>query len=337
MLYDPQLFEYTALHHVVKLFGNSLKINYRVPDFFLPISKRPEFDGYFEKSNTAVEAKSYPLKENEINEIVAKYKAFDINKLVIVAPEFDSFKTRKTIELIKFQPQVDYVNAASYRNLQIELPINLKKELSTGKHNFRYRLAKRSSDKRSRYLNQTDKKIDTVEKLKNEIIQRIPSNNPPIKILWSTKRWVSPKDHFFRNQNNLCIGGPIVFDVDGPKIHGAFKCCEISVKNKICDMCIFFAKNEVKKLINILDWSGFRIIEVFFSGRSGFHVYVFDSNNNLLKKASEKFIEKKIKIDKQVTYSIKSEVAFPLTINGFTGYQLEYVKNIKFFEPNYYE
>lgn len=337
MLYDSQFYEYSALCNVSKTFGKQLKINYRIPDFSLPISKRPEFDGYFERDNIAVEVKSYPLKEDDINEIEAKYKTFDINKLILVAPELENPGKYKNIQFIPFQPRLNYLIPTRYHNLQMKLPTDIESELSTGKHNFRYRLVKRSTDRRSRYLNQTDKKINTIEKLKNEIIQRIPSNNPPIKILWSTKRWMSPKDHFYKKRNNLYLGGPTVFDIDGPKVHGAFKCCEISDKSNLCDMCIFFAKQEVKKLVNILDWVGFKNIEIFFSGRSGFHVYVFDSNDNRLTKASDKFLEKKIKIDKQVTYSIKSEVAFPLTINGFTGYQLEHIKNIEIFKPEYHE
>lgn len=336
MLYDPQFYEYTALCYIAKIYGKSLKINYRVPDFSFPISKRPEFDGYFEKNNVAIEVKSYPLKDDDIDEIKIKYRSFNINGLILIAPRFENSKKYKNLELIHFQPKIDYINTI-YQNLRMDLPINLKSELSTGKHNFRYRLAKRSENKRSRYLNQTDKKIDTIEKLKKEITQRIPLNNSPIKILWSTKRWVSPKDHFFNTRNNLYLGGPIVFDIDGPKVHNAFRSCEISNTNDLCDMCIFFAKKEVKKLIHILDWAGFRNIEIFFSGRSGFHVYVFDPNINLLDKAYEKFAEEKVKIDKQVTYSTKSEVAFPLTINGFTGYLLEHVKNIEIFEPKIYE
>jgi hypothetical protein len=336
MLYDPQFYEYTALCHIAKVYSEPLRINYRVPDFSLPISKRFEFDGYFEKENIAVEIKSYPLKTDDINEIDDKYKQFDISKLIIVTPQSEVKNTKSNIQLLEFKPDTDSVNASVYQNLPVLMPNLLKKELFTGNHNFRYRLAKRSVDRRSRYLNQTDKKINTVQKLKNEIIKRIPTNNPPIKVLWSTKRWISPKDHFFNKRNNLYLGGPIVFDIDGPKVHGAFKCCELTSKNNLCEMCIFFAKQEIIKLTNILDWAGFRNIEIFFSGRSGFHVYVFDPNDIQLGKASEKFIEKKIKIDKQVTYSAKSEVAFPLTINGFTGYQLKHVKRIEAFEPKYY-
>lgn len=333
MLFDPQFYEYTALCHIAKTFGKPLKINYRISDFSLPISKRPEFDGYFEKENIAVEVKSYPLVSRDVDEIENKYRSFDISKLVLIAPELKNSKEYKNIEFIRFQPMVNHFIPSTYQDLQMKLPTNLKSELLTGKHNFRYRLAKRSATKRSRYLNQTDKKIDSIEKLKKEISERIPLKNPPIKILWSTKRWISPKDHFYRKRNNLYLGGPIVFDIDGPKVHGAFKCCEISGNNNLCDMCIYFSKRETIKLINILDWAGFKNIEIFFSGRSGFHIYVFDSSEISLSKASEKFFEKKIKIDKQVTYSNKSEVAFPLTINDFTGYQLVHVKNIETFEP----
>ena len=74
MYYDPQFYEYTALCHIAKIYDEQLSINYRFPDFYVPISKRYEFDGYFEKQNIAVEVKSYPLTNDEISEIENKYK-----------------------------------------------------------------------------------------------------------------------------------------------------------------------------------------------------------------------------------------------------------------------
>lgn len=326
MYYDSQFYEYTALCYIASKNNEVLSINYRIPDFFLPISKRYEFDGYFEKQNIAVEVKSYPLTDDDINEIKDKYKSFGIKKLIIISPEFVSKRQRKNLELIEFIPSFSDFSKERYGNLSMNLPLLMEKELQTGKHNFRFRLAKRSQNKRARYLNQTDKKIKSIDNIKTEILKRIPDNNPPIKVLWSTKRWVSPKDFFYKKRNNLYLDGPIIFDIDGPNVHGAFKPCVIESGENVCQMCLFFAKRETEKLISILDWAGFRNIVVFFSGRSGYHTYVFDDNEDKLKKASKKFIEKKIKIDKQVTYFIKSEIAFPLSINGYTGYQLEQIK-----------
>lgn len=328
MYYDPQFYEYTALCHVAKIYGEVLKINYKMPDFALPISKRNELDGFFEKGKMAVEVKSYPLEKGDVVEITDKYQKLGIDNVTIVAPTIKFSEDVSNLRLLEFLPSFEAFSKDKYYGLHMKLPSLLEKELQTGKHNFRYRLAGRSLNKRSRYLNQTDKKIDSVEKLKKEILSRIPNDNPPVKILWSTKRWVSPKDHFYRKLNNLFLGGPIVFDIDGPKVHGAFKPCEISEDRIVCEMCLFFTKRETIKLISILDWAGFENIEVFSSGRSGFHIYVFDDNENRLAKASAKFFEKKIKIDKQVTYSTKSQIAFPMSINGFTGRQLEYIKNI---------
>lgn len=322
MYYDSQFYEYSALCDIAKKYDEQLYINYRFPDYYIPISKRYEFDGYFEKQNIAVEVKSYPLTDNETHGIEDKYTIFDIDKLVIVSPKFVNVQKRKTSELIEFVPSLNNFSKEKYANLSINLSQFIQAELNTGKHNFRFRLAKRAKNKRSRYLNQTDKMIKCIRDIKSEILLRTPNNNPPIKVLWSTKQWVSPKDHFYKKRDNLCLGGPIVFDIDGPMIHGAFKPCAIDSENNICQMCKFFALKENEKLVNILDWAGFRNIVTFFSGRSGYHTYVFDDNEDKLKKASMKFMEKKIKIDKQVTYSVKAEVAFPLTINGFTGNQL---------------
>lgn len=322
MYYDPQFYEYTALCRIAKKYDEQLSINYRFPDFYLPISKRYEFDGYFEKQNIAVEVKSYPLDNEKICEIENKYKNFDISKLIIISPEFINIQAQVKSELFEFNPLFDNFSKNKYTSLEMNLPLLIENELKTGKHNFRFRLAKRAEGKRARYLNQTDKKIKSVIDIKNEIIKRIPSNNPPIKVLWSTKQWVSPKDHFYKKRNNLYMGGPIVFDIDGPEIHGAFKPCIIEGKDNICQMCEFFAQRERERLISILDWAGFRNIVSFFSGRSGYHTYVFDDNETKFEKAKVKFIEKKIKIDRQITYSIKSEIAFPLSINGYTGKQL---------------
>lgn len=332
MFYDSQFYEYRALCYVAKKYNLPLTLNYKLPDFSLPISRRIEFDGYFEKEDIAVEIKSFPITNDKLKEIDKKYKSLNIQKLVVVSPGFPNKQHQKNLDILEYQPVINFPNKA-YFPPQLRLPKSIGIELASGKHNFRFRLAKRSKNNRSRYLNQVDKKIDSIDKLEKEISNRIPNNNPPIKVLWSTKRWVSPKDHFYKKRNNLYLGGPIVFDIDGPKTHGAFKPCTISPGSNLCDMCIFFAKKETQKLLKILDWSGFRNIEVFFSGRSGFHIYVFDENENKLNKASKKFFEKKIKFDEQVTYSIKSEIAFPLTVNELTGLRIKHITNINKFKP----
>lgn len=326
MFFDSQFYEYSALCYISKEYGEEICLNYKIPDFSLPLSRRIELDGLFQKMEIGVEVKSYPLNLEDIDEIVSKYEQLGLRRLAIISPKFLSRKDFKNIDFFEFIPSLETFSKEKYRDLPMEEPGLVMKELASGKHNFKFRLAKRGKNKRSRYLNQTDKLINTIPKLKAEIEKRIPNNNSIVKILWSTKRWVAPKDNFFAKRNNLYLGGPIVFDIDGQHVHGAFRYCIVRPGTNICDMCQFYAGRETKRLVNILDWAGFSNILIFSSGRAGFHVYVFDENEDKLMASSKKFMERKIKIDQQVTYSIKSEIAFPLSINGYTGMQLEQMK-----------
>lgn len=338
MLYDPQFYEYKALCFLATKVEKVIKINYRIPDYSVPISRRNELDGYIESENTPIEIKSYPLNEIEIDEILKRLNGLGYSRAIVITPKIIAkapLKYNKHIEVIEFEPtDIDKIRA-TYQAISFQLPSLLERELLTGKHNFRFRLAMRGLDKQGRYLNQVDKKIDSLDKLKIEITRRLPEHNPPIKILWSTSRWLVPKDHFFRKRHNLYLGGPIVFDIDGPQLHKAFTSCVILPKKRHCEMCLFFAKRETKKLAPLLKDHGMNDVEIFFSGRSGFHIYVFDANREKLAMLPLEFMKHKIKVDQQVTLNIKSDIAFPLSINSFTGYRLAHIKEIDSFYPTH--
>lgn len=131
----------------------------------------------------------------------------------IVAPGFrDEIRDKIDIEYIEFHPNLSLIKKF-YKDWEINLPFSLKKELATGKHHFRYKLAKRSKDSIARFINQMDKKIKTEKDIYKEINLRIPYSNPPVRIYWSTAKWLSPKDLYFNNLKQYCLGWPLIFEL----------------------------------------------------------------------------------------------------------------------------
>lgn len=328
--YDPNFYEFRALAEIAKMFKTPIQANVNLKG---PSSKEQiEIDGLINlnEKEWPIEIKSYPLTEKQIGLIIDKYKHFGFKRLKIVAPNFiNKIKNEIEIDYIEFHPDLSLIRNF-YKDWKISLPPRMEKELNTGKHHFRYKLAKRSKNSIARFINQTDKCIKTEKDLIKEIIQRIPLDNPPVRIYWSTARWLSPKDLYFKNSRQHCLDQLLVFDIDGPLIHRTLFPCIISPDTGLCNYCIEFALLHAKRLVKFLKNLGFREIEIVFSGRQGFHVYVFDKLLGIEQRVKiiKELRKKKIKIDKLVTLDQKSVITFPSSLHGYSMYLTKRMEKI---------
>ena len=331
--YDPNFYEFQALVEIAKRFKTPIQVNINLKDF--SSKEQIEVDGLLNlrEQEWPIEVKSYPLTEKGIKLIIEKYNHFGFKRLIIVAPNFlNKIRNGIDIEYIEFHPNLSLISKF-YENWRVGLPPRIKEELNTGKHHFRYKLAKRSKNSIVRFINQTDKCIKTENDLRKEINQRIPLNNPPVRIYWSTAKWLSPKDLYFKNSKQYCLDQLLVFDIDGTLTHRALFPCIISPDTGLCNYCIEFALLHVKRLVKFLKNLGFQKIDVVFSGRKGFHVYVFDKPIGIEQKVRiiKEIRKKKIKVDESVTLNKKSIITFPSSLHGDSMYLNKALKRINDF------
>jgi len=197
--YDPNFYEFQVLAEIAKMFKTSIQANVNLKDS--SSKEQIEIDGLInlKEKEWPIEIKSYPLTEKQIGLIIDKYRHFGFKRLKIIAPHFiDKIKNEMDIECIEFHPNLSLIRKF-YNSWRVNILPRIKEELNSGKHHFRYKLAKRSKNSITRFINQTDKFIKTEEDLIKELNQRIPLDNPPVRIYWSTAKWLSPKDLYFKN------------------------------------------------------------------------------------------------------------------------------------------
>jgi len=331
--YDPNFYEFQVLAEIAKMVKTSIQANVNLKDS--SSKEQIEIDGLInlKEKEWPIEIKSYPLTEKQIGLIIDKYRHFGFKRLKIIAPHFiDKIKNEMDVEYIEFHPNLSLIRKF-YNFWRVNIPPRIKEELNSGKHHFRYKLAKRSKNSITRFINQTDKFIKTEEDLIKELNQRIPLDNPPVRIYWSTAKWLSPKDLYFKNSKQYCLGQPLVFDIDGSLIHRALFPCVISPKTGLCNYCIEFALLHTKRLVKFLKNLGFREIEIVFSGRQGFHIYVFDKPLGIEQKVRivKELRKNKIKVDELVTLDKKSIITFPSSLHGYSMYGNKMIKDINNF------
>lgn len=324
MYYDPQFYETRALGYAARLFRTPVHANVRLVDPRADLSREVEIDGLIDikGQETALEVKSYPLDENALTGIVAKYRGLNFHHLKVIAPSFERASTPTTdvvVETVPFVPDLSEL-LTYYAKPEDEMPAWFRNELETGWHHVRYKLAKRGRSSNTRFLNQIDKRIRSFHDFRREVVDRIGHQNPPIKVYWSPKRWLSPKDLYFRNRPNVDLGGPLVFDIDGIRIHEHHVSCLITGPDALCEYCFRFAKQHAQRLVTLLREHGFSKIEVLFSGRQGFHIYVLDEPVTLGQRSQvlRAIKQRKIKIDTQVTLNGRGILGMPMSVHGYT-------------------
>ncbi len=330
MYFDPRFYETRALSYVARTFRVPVHCNIMEPDFSKPFDQRPEIDGCCEIDEAlwAIEVKSHPLSAKSIDHIAAKYQALGYERLKIVAPLFtcqDRGKGRGTklpiIDLIEYRPDLAPI-FEFYSTCDFPLSPHFLEELTSGKHHFRYRMAIRARNANARFRNQTDKRIKSTADLRREIMGRMKASNPPLKVYWSTGRWLSPKDLYFKGRHklNLYLGGVTVFDIDGPAIHRPLVNCLLLPDSDICPYCFHFAKRHTQRLISFLQNQGYRQMECVFSGRQGFHLYLFDGPSEVSQrqKLAAQIEAQRIGIDRAVTTHQRGMIAFPSSLHAYS-------------------
>lgn len=137
-------------------------------------------------------------------------------------------------------------------------------------------------------------------------------------------------EKYFKNSRQYYLDQLLVFDIDGPLIHRTLFPCIISSGTGLCNYCIKFALLHTKRLVKFLKNLGFREIEIVFSGRQGFHVYVFDKPLGIEQRVKiiKELRKKKIKIDRLVTLDQKSIITFPSSLHGYSMYLTKRVEKI---------
>ena len=333
MYYDPTYYEYQANWFIAKMFNTPIQINVRLPDFSVPFHRRNELDGLLIKNDEEIpiEIKSFPLSKKDVEIIQKKYKKMHFYNIIIVAP-----KVPENINYaFSFIPN-EKVIRNFYENWSPNLTEGIISELANGKHHFRYKLLRRSEHKNTRFLNQVDKRIKSIETLKKDIL-RTPKNSPPVRVYWSTHRWLDPKGLYYKNQRSYILGGLLVFDIDGSKIHKSYFDCVIN-KNGLCEYCFRYAKIHTQRLLNLLqEESRISNLEVWFSGRQGFHIYAFSDtycDSYYRKNILDKIIQEKIIVDDVVTSDQKRIITFPGTLHAYSLRKVQFVKNLKNFRLN---
>lgn len=75
---------------------------------------------------------------------------------------------------------------------------------------------------------------------------------------------------------------------------------------------------------------GFKKIDIIFSGRQGFHVYVLDKTLEIGERVRiiKELRKRKIKVDELVTLDKKSIITFPSSLHGYSLYLTKIVKRI---------
>jgi len=331
-LFEPKFYEVRALAHLAKTLGKPIHTNYRLFQPNVPLYERPEIDGYLELDGKewVIEAKSYPLIQTDVEDIVTKLSSLGFSRIIIIAPQIHTDRPigNSELELVPFEPDLSPITAY-YRHNDVLTDGWVHEELLTGWYHFRYKLAERGPTKLRWIVNQTDKRIKADQNLRREILSRILPRVTPIRVYWSINQWLSPKDLYFAQRPNVLISRRVLFDIDGDRIHLPFFPCVFNEEG-MCEYCFFFAKQHTSRLIELLNAKGFCNLRVVFSGWRGFHVYVLDeieserSISELVRTARDL----KIQIDQRVTLDVKAVVGVPGTLHGYSMKPLRTVTDL---------
>lgn len=320
--YEPKFYEVRALAYLAQLIGKPIVANLRLPLLNIPYHDRPEIDGYVEIENEdwAIEVKSYPLNTQDVGQIVQKYTVLGFERVMIVAPTISTNASEChscRIQAISFIP--DLLPILNYYKHDLLCSPWVQNEIRTGWHHFRYMLAERSNKQLRWMLNQTDKRINNINKLQTEITNRVISRTVPIRVYWSINQWQSPKELYFIQQPHMFIRRRVVFDIDGDQIHRPFFPCVYNSKG-LCEYCFFFAKENAMRLIELLNNYGYFDLMTVFSGWRGFHIYILDDNIQIeqINTIVEDALSRKIHIDQRVTLDSKGVIGAPGTLHGYS-------------------
>lgn len=318
--FQAKLFETRALWFYARTRNVPVRANVRLRHVDLSYSRRPEVDGLVlsGRSERVIEVKSYPLDGAQTRAALDRYRTLGFTNITLMAP---AFETREVgagpgVELIEFEPALDAVRSFYAGAWQHRDPA-VAAWLKPGGIHFRFSVAEVSKGAATRALNQVDKGIRGYDALERELHARVLPSFTPVRIHWSPVRLLFPKDLFHRERRVYVLDTPVVFDVDGELIHRAMFPCTIDPTSGVCQDCVAFAKQDTLKLAKYLRAHGFEP-HIFFSGRGGFHVYVFERGlggarrQTLLRGANAEHVG----VDRQIARHPTPILNFPTSLNG---------------------
>lgn len=182
--------------------------------------------------------------------------------------------------------------------------------LSTGLHHIRFVLSQPTrrggfvvGQQRCRVYG-----VDTI----SHLLRRLPA--PPVRLLWTPLRFTIPRDVIARRSRLTPLGGFVPVDIDGDRLHRASHACELALMNNLCQFCLRYARREQSRLFEQLTTHP---IDVVTSGGRGVHIYYPDDGvvrERLLHLANCRAI----RLDENVTASIKATVALPGSLHAGT-------------------
>jgi hypothetical protein len=282
----------------------------------------PEVDGLVEdvSRRLLIEAKSYGLAQDDVNEIVSKYCRIIRDEMYLVAPSFQAnIIFPKNVHPVGFLPDLSAIRHA-YLESTYSLPKELESELASGDHHFRYVSACRRKGETASFRNQVDKRMKNVSQILRDIRRQNRACDLPVRVFWSVSRWIFPKELFFSSYPNQLIRRGLVFDIDGSAIHNTSTPCKILPRATTCAFCLNAAKQATKRLLGFLAARGISNLQVVFSGRQGFHVYALEENlrESEVQNLVEAVQDAGIPIDASLARDRKAVVTLPGSIHGST-------------------
>jgi len=187
-------------------------------------------------------------------------------------------------------------------------------------HHFRFRTFN------GEWITPVDKRIRNAHILQKNVFH--PRVFPPRDIFYSVLRWLDPKALGTSGVRNYCLGGPLVFDIDVklPK--------NLPLDESLLNEAKYQAVQLMEKFRDEFSLTDFKCV---FTGRKGFHVYIYDYETLFLEEWNcslemrEEFEKRKrkeivlflqnhgIKFDYNVTLDTKRIIRLPGTLHGETG------------------
>ncbi len=322
-VFDGKFYEARALWFYAHVRGKPLQRNVRLRRLETAYSRRPEIDGVMHDGGgeRAIEVKSFPVDEVALTALALRCRELGFRQLTIVAPAFETTKVPVSIDLecVVFAPNVAPLRT-HYSQPWAGEP-DVENWLRGGGIHFRYSTAEINpqNKRQRRTLNQVKKNIRSVAALSNEISKRVMPRFTPVRVHWSPFRTLVPKDLFARDRVTYVLGAAHVFDIDGLLIHQAMFPCTIDPVSGLCADCVALSKQHALRLVSRLRELRLEPV-VFFSGHSGFHVYIFDEpapeQDRLV--LSKDVTEHRVLIDRQIAAKQVPIIAFPTSVHGYS-------------------
>jgi hypothetical protein len=333
MFFEPQFYECQA---AIFLARSELEVarNVRLPVVGARPATYPEVDALAYSMNgqyvRLVEIKSYPLSDDDLLKVVAKYSRLSSWPVLVIAPSFspswDSsrhLRDRK-VEVLPFTPDLDQMRSYYEHEFLSNIPSSIAQKIQSGLHHFRYLMPTRSPHRQSRFLNQIDKHIRSVEALRNEVVNRLPV--PPARIFWTPLEYRNPK-WLYRGEGHPLAEATCVVDLDGTDMHAALTPCRIGSEGT-CETCYRVAFNAAALVARDLEDHDYSVSLTLDSGRRGYHLYTEGSAKKYLLSAAtrNRHLIQGIRIDLGTLQNRRCVVAFPGSLHGYTSKPIRQVE-----------